>query len=326
MGTITKTIGTTGRDFATLALWYASLPANLVTDGNSYVGQCFNDSEFTSASNLLTISGNTTDATHTITLTTGTGQSFRDNASAQTNALKYNVSNGVGIRLTGTYASAVISTTANTEISNLQIAATAQPGAPFDLEGGGVADFLILEGLETSASNTIANIISSTIRNSLVVNRATSGSNVLFLSSGAGAYFVTIVSPSDKGCTNAIHCSYTGNIAENCAVFGCTNAVSGTALGTSTTNMTDVASPPAGFTGGKAYSTAQFAGVTNAAGDWKLVSGSAMVDAGTTDSTNGAHDIVGTSRPQGSAYDIGAWEFKSAVAGPTQGPLFFPFP
>src|SRR5262249_25313543 len=100
MGIVTKTIGTSGRDYSTVQAWEDALPANLVTDGNSQVGQCFNDSEFTVAGDILTISGETTDASHTITITTGSGQSFRDNAGVQTNALLYNVSNGVGLRAT----------------------------------------------------------------------------------------------------------------------------------------------------------------------------------------------------------------------------------
>jgi hypothetical protein len=78
MPTVVNTIGSgAGRDYSTLAAWAASLPANLVADGNSYQGDCYNDSEFTGSATLLTLSGHTTDASHTITLTTGPGQSFQ---------------------------------------------------------------------------------------------------------------------------------------------------------------------------------------------------------------------------------------------------------
>ena len=120
MGTVTKTIGSAGgRDYSTLSGWAASLPPDLVTDGNSYEGHCYNDSEFIgSGSSLLRLSGHTTDATHRITLTTGPGQSFRDNANVQTNALTYNQANGVA--LTCDFNTIVVQD-AWTIVSNLQI-------------------------------------------------------------------------------------------------------------------------------------------------------------------------------------------------------------
>src|SRR5215472_13375284 len=100
MGTVVKTIDSGGgRDYSTIAAWFAALPANLVTDGNNQEGDCYNDSEFFSNSDHIAFfTGHTTDSSHIITLTTGAGQSFRDNASVQTNALRYNQSNGVALR------------------------------------------------------------------------------------------------------------------------------------------------------------------------------------------------------------------------------------
>src|SRR5215472_14852452 len=101
--TITKTIGTGGsHNYSTLASWEADTTAftggggtDLVAADTIAVGQCFfngsGDGEFFSGSGaVLFIAGYGTDSTHTITLTTGTGQSFRDNVSVQTNALQYN--------------------------------------------------------------------------------------------------------------------------------------------------------------------------------------------------------------------------------------------
>src|ERR1035437_9016454 len=100
MALIVKTIGATGRQYATINLWDASVPSNLVTDGNSYEGDMYNDAEF-AGSQLL--AAHTTNSTHTLLLTAAAGQSFQDNANVRTNALKYNVSNGVGIRSTAGY-------------------------------------------------------------------------------------------------------------------------------------------------------------------------------------------------------------------------------
>ncbi len=59
--------------------------------------------------------------------------------------------------------------------------------------------------------------------------------------------------------------------------------------------------------------------VDAASGNFNLLTGSAAIDYGTT--LGGAYttDIVGTSRPQGSAYDAGAYEFVAPPAPPSGG-------
>src|SRR5947209_3758092 len=98
---VTKSIGSAGgRDYSTIALFIAALPANLVTADQQWIGECYNDSEFAIGS-ALAFSGITTDATRNIILRCASGQSFNDNAGKATNALRYNQTNGVGIRVTG---------------------------------------------------------------------------------------------------------------------------------------------------------------------------------------------------------------------------------
>ena len=55
--------------------------------------------------------------------------------------------------------------------------------------------------------------------------------------------------------------------------------------------------------------SAAFENVNDATRDYRLKTGSALLDTGTTDASNTPNDIVGTARPVGSAYDVGAWEF-----------------
>lgn len=85
--------------------------------------------------------------------------------------------------------------------------------------------------------------------------------------------------------------------------------------------MTDQASPPTGFS--QVTYTSQFQGTTASALDFRVKSGANLINTGTSDSTNGATDIAGTSRPAGSGWDIGSWEFVSAFInrpGPRMGP------
>jgi hypothetical protein len=102
---------------------------------------------------------------------------------------------------------------------------------------------------------------------------------------------------------------------ENCAIFGATDAYHNAGTTTITTCRTNQASPETGFTGGVSYSGTTFVATTDAARDFRLPSGSSLINAGTTDSTNAANDIAGTARPSGASYDVGCWEYVAAATG-----------
>ena len=321
MGVIVKTIGSAGgRDYSTLAGWAASLPANLVTDGNSYQGNCYKDSEFTSTggTSILSLSGHTTDASHTITLTTGPGQSFRDNANVQTNALRYNAANGVAIT---SDASATAGTIHIEDIavffSNLQIKSTGYAGcgiASTDAYVFYTVDDCIIAGDRLGAIYNSRFTV--TIRNSLLYSLAENAEYIVHASNGLpNIYFCTIVAPSGLAAppNHAFFAGYaTANVVQNCAIFGCGALSSGTGS-TYTTCMTDLSSGlPSGVTGSITYAS-QFQNTTTASADWREKPGGNLRGAGTADATNGATDIAGTARPQSGNWDIGCWELVAAV-------------
>lgn len=312
MALIVSTIGTASRNYSTIAAWAAGLPANLVTAGNSYEGDCYNDSEFVSSSQVLNLTGHTTDASHTILLTTGAGQSFRDNANVQTNALAYNASNGVGIRVTGSYLTAITVANSYTTVSNLQISAIVSPAVALQFTANNCA---VSNCVISGNSGTAALLVSGStpVSNCLITNRHSSG-DIIGSDNGNSVYFCTMVAPTGVGAAIAagIGSTHGSSALENCAIFGCTAVGSGT--NTYTTCMTDVASPPTGCT--QVTYANQFVSTAN---DWREKTGANLHGAGTADATHGAVDIAGTARPQGGNWDIGCWELVAAAVS------FIPF-
>lgn len=323
MGTVTKSIGTSSRDYSTLQAWEDALPANLVTDGNSQVGECYNDSEFVSAAILLTISGETTDSTHTITLKCASGQSFKDHANKATNRLAYNQSNGVGIRMTGGYDTVINTSAANVFIDGLQVKATGAPSRALIGVGCVVTNCILQSKPAASSSEQVVKLdfssSSTSIKNSLVIADTSNACNGVLLLSGAGVFNCTVVRPSNYTAAGSpVKSQYATAPVLNSAFFGFSSAATGS-FSTDGHNCTDLSSAP-GSTSNQVSKTYANQFVQSSTGssveDFRIVANTAdLYDTGATDTTNipSATDIIGTSRPQGSAWDIGAWEF--AVGG-----------
>lgn len=315
--TVVKTIGS-GGDYTSLQAWNDAAPASLVTADQVWQGNCL--AGFTpsgGSSTLLAISGSTSDATRYKLLTTASGASFRDNASAETNPLKFDSSMGVGLSANGYHTPTIAVSEAYARITKLQVENQGSNSEPaVSITGTNVRiDGCILEGsaapdvLEISGSNPV-------VTNTLILSRASSPTSVIALSGVVGGTFVndTVVVVSDKApsSSNLLKLTYSNSIvAKNCAFFG--GAIPNNGNIAYTTCFNDQASPPTGVTH-VAYDTSTgsgFQGTTDSARDFRIKSTSAMKDTGTTDSTNAANDIVGTARPAGTAYDVGAWEFAT---------------
>jgi len=320
--TVTKTIGSSSRQYATVQLWEDALPANLVSGDTVQIGECYNDSEFTTSGPILQISGETTDATHTITLTCAAGQSFRDHASVQTNALRYNASNGVGLRKTSGYLEGIIVSVANVIFDGLQIREDTGRTVLTYLSGGAfVCNNCIVEGTFTvmvgeglTAHNSVF------IMNSTYAGFAMNFGYTNFVSDLSGC---TIVRPSNHTPpTGACFHAGSGSAAQvikNCAIFGFTPITDNNSKFSGTNNASDVASLGFGSSHQTSLTfTSQFenSSAGSSVHDFRAKAGGALIDNGVTD-TNITPDIARTARPQGSAYDIGAWEL-SAGATPIQ--------
>jgi hypothetical protein len=310
----TKSIGATGRDYATIALW-ASYLDGLNTLSAPEIGECYNDGEFSGTGVLGTFTGFTASATNYYHLTTAAGQSFRDHAAKLTNPLRYDQSKGVGFNRTNTGDDVLHFAVDFFRLSNVQITGTASGNAVTTAFGiGSTATFDINNCIiERAASVRVCDLRGNDgkMRNSVVVNRNAAAGDGIRLINGVNVINCTIVRPSDLMAAGVgIDTVYGAAIVKNTAVFGYTNDTDG-GVTTSTTNATNDTTPSSGFAGSLTYAS-QFENTLDATRDFRTKAGGGLLDAGTTDSTNAPNDIVGTARPQGSAYDIGCWELGAA--------------
>ncbi len=327
MATI-NSIGTTARDYSTLQAWADAIPA---TPTGGYIGECYNDSEFTAG---VEITGHTTSGTNFIKLTAATGQSFADHASKATNPLQYDQSKGVGVAASvgGINTGVFYSDNDFVSVTRLQIKNT-QSGYdsnaihinPASGAGNTIAtsmiDQCICEGSPNfiGATNRAVVIVGiGKVTNTIVINRFASsgcGMSIGIGVSNTGVYNCTIVTPSDlaKTTSTGIIGSYSGNEVKNCAVFGFAVDSSGGSI-TITTSYTDLASPRTGFTGSATY-TDQFVDTTGSEFNFSLKAGATLIDAGAdihASVSEVATDIIGTSR---TVYDVGAWEVAAVGGG-----------
>ena len=315
----TKTIGT-GGDYSTISSWLAACPANLVSSTQTWVGQLKNET-FT-LSSATTFSGITTSATYYIELTTESGASFADNANVQTNALRYNTSNGAALSCTTAYVNMFVNTASlHVRLTKLQARMSSlAAGRVVDASDNTIIDRCLFEGQGASANAVVAMYGSgSRASNSVLINRKSSSPGpAASVGNGASLYNCTLAATAATGSV-ALAGNYGTPTVRNCLSLGFSAIKSGGNTPTYTTCATEIASPPSGWTGSLTAAN-QVQSLTDGSHDFRAKSGANILNAGTTDSTYAATDIAGTSRPSGASYDIGAWEFVSGGGGSIVGP------
>jgi hypothetical protein len=293
--------------------------------GVIWQGQCQNQEFVGAGTVILNITGSTASATAYKHITTVAGASFRDHANVQTNPLRYDATTGCGFRTTGA-AGTIALIEAPSRASKIQCQRADATGTCFSLSTTAVqAEFMLIEGFYTGVSTTVGVVSAAAtnyiFKNSIVVQRSSGADHLIGTGTATGALNVniTFVAPDDLAAApvsiflSGASGSFT---ARNCGFFlgDATKAIhAGSATPTYTTCYTDTNSPPAGVTQ-TTYGT-EFQNVNDATRDFRLVTGAAQKDTGTTDTTHAAIDIAGTARPSGAAYDVGAWEFVPAGAG-----------
>jgi hypothetical protein len=287
--------------------------------GVVWQGQCQNQ-EFSGAATQLTTSGSTSSSTAYKHFTTISGASFRDHVNVQTNALKYNAANGCGLRSTA--AGTIFASEDHVRVTNMQTVTTVASNAGLNnTSNSAVIDNVIIEGTSTSVSSTSGpGVFTGTgtiVKNTVIIQNSSAADHVIGTGTGSPSFYnCTVVAPDDLGTapTSVLLSGASGTVTvQNCGLFAgdSTKAVK---AGSATFNFTTCYSDISG-TGGVTQTTYgdAFQNVNDATRDFRLKTGSALIDTGTTDATNAATDIAGTARPSGAAYDVGAWEFVQAV-------------
>ena len=320
--TITSTIGSAaGRTYSTLQAWADAIPATLA---DNYVGLAYNDSEFTGT---LAITGKTTTATFNIALKCAVGQSFYDNPNKLTNALRYNVANGVGLRTTS--GSLVTSLNINNNYTTLD-------GFQVQVDHGSSTGCITVTGTGSQIRNCIShctalntNGAGSSINDpatgyNIVHIQESSNGNGLVIATNGKVEFLTAINASGTVFATAFNNGYGNPIVNNLVGVGWTAFSRGSTYpfgAGSNYDATDL--PPGSWAGPGAnnvygiIAANTFVSVTKGSVDARIKAGAAVINAGGPDTAfSGTTDIVGTTR-SATTPTIGAWEFAagSTVTG-----------
>lgn len=326
----TKTIGT-GGDYTSWAS-YVTYLQTLGTFSAPEIGQPLNGELTVSATVSLT--GFTPTSSNPLTIEPANGNGFNTNANKLTNALRYNGANGAALTGSVGYNRVLTVAVPWVTIRGYQVRNTSSNGqGAIGSSGSGnvTIDDCITECSAIRSGHAALWVEASTdkARRVLVVlNGAGVGGWAVRITLGGQLHGCTIARPSNHAAGGtAINAPYNTATIQNTVTAGFTTVKSGGASLTGSGNATDQASLPSGLTGQTSLTMAtEFEQPSNGSGamDWRLKSTSVKCkDNGTTDITNNGTDIVGTARPQGSAYDIGAWELAAGGGSQTLTPSLF---
>lgn len=319
----TRSIGSGGgRDYSTVQAWEDALPATLT---ENEIGEAYNDSEFSSTGRICTFAGVTTSASFGITLRAAAGQSFRDHASVQSNALFYSQTRGVAMRgNTGGYDRTIVIEVDYVTLSGLQLLSQqggAAGGAVVSNSTSGKTNVVVEHCIVDGERNTVVGagtitMVGGTLRNLLVITRGTGGNGISFSYPDANVLVlnVTLVRPTTytAGGTALEALSGTTTAIRNCAVFGFTTFANNNARFTGYNNCADIT---IGFGTSNQESKTYSNQFENTATDFRIKTGADCVNNGATEAA-ASPDIANTTRPQSSAYDIGCWELVVAAGPP----------
>jgi hypothetical protein len=329
-------------DFSSIATFStastATIPATLT---QPIIAQCWNSAIQITPSSAstawITLTGHTTTSTNTITITCAPGESFRDTlASPSAAILSYNSANGVtfqgfnGASMNNNYINI---TDANVIIDGIQFNdPNASSGSTFLNTNSGANGFILRNCLYDGQSQTSVGAApldfaaTATVANCLFIDRQTAASGQYVIrneaASGEAVNIVncTFFCINGGGSSAMLNNGTSALFTRNTIAIGYTTPFWNNGATTYTVDhcLVDTASVTGqGCTdgGGNLFSKTAAATWISATNNFRLLSNSAAINAGVTDSTDipAANDILKTSRPQSTAWDIGAYELVPAT-------------
>lgn len=322
----THSIGT-GGDFSTIQAWEDDIPATLT---EQRIGQLQNEEFVSGSASIVDFSAHVTTSSFDIVLECEAGASFADHADVRTNALRYNASNGAGMRTTGTYMPVI---TVSGAIGHLTVRGVQlkcdggnNTGAAVYYTGFHAATLHVWKDIIMHAATTnvrVADLRTASegqiIRcvNVLAVQQHTSGDGILSSAGNNEFIHCTVVRPSDVTAAGTGFVRlYNTPLVTGCAVFGFSTSNSASFSASSSNNATDLASglPGTDNQHSVTYSqTTPFVDADKDSLDLRLADdANELIDNGLLDATNAPEDISGLTRED--PPEIGVWELAAAGA------------
>lgn len=305
-----ETIGY-GKTYPGIADWWAAHPDFTAASwaGELYPSTSGGSLEYSSTAQIdIAGDGN---ATYYGSLKPASGYGFKDNANKLTNALRYNASNGVGIKKTSLYGAALNITSSYFRLEGVQVSGGSQYNViALNLGSSGKSNIVARDCILSSASGsyTLSLYYAAKIVNTVVINEA-NGKGVRFFSGANELLECTVFGLGGSG-TPGVEIYFTAtSVIKNTAIFGFTrSAASGTYGAASGYNASNDAYMPGSNNQESKTASNQFENISSLANlDLRAKDGDLDLN-GTRDQTNTNDlDIVGQARST-TTPTIGAWE------------------